>query len=360
LTAATVLHAIERSIDEDGPLAGKKKQTGNPPAGKRKARAAAGSSRGAKKPPLKKRDAAPAAPNADVSVPVAGPAPAAKPGTPSPPAKDTRNLLEKMIEEDDGKEVDEPVDPEATARGDSPMTLVGHLGEMRSRLLVVLVAVLVMMLVAFAFSDYLMAIIARPFTATGQKLNLFTIFEGFTLRLKGSLFASALICLPLIIYQVWKYIEPAVNRNDRMMMRLTLFSAIFLFYAGVVFTYFFLPLAIGALMAFAPPDMLITNNATEYFNFFLMSSLILGAVFELPIVMLLLTKMGIVSPHFLTSKRKYAIIIIWIIAALASPGPDPLSQALLALPLMLLYELSIVISKLIVRRKKKKELAERM
>lgn len=254
----------------------------------------------------------------------------------------------------------EEIDPDAASRGDSPMTLVGHLSEMRTRLLVVLVSVLVIMLVGFGFSDYLMMLINRPFTASGQKLNLFTLFEGFTLRLKSSLFLSVLICLPLIMYQVWKYIEPAINRNDRMMIRLTLVSSVLLFYLGVSFTYLFLPVAIMALMAFAPTDMLITNNATEYFNFFVMTAIILGAVFELPIVMLLLTKMGIVSPALLTSKRKYAIVLIWITAAFASPGPDPLSQAILALPLMLLYELSIVISKIIVRRKKKKELAERM
>ncbi len=273
----------------------------------------------------------------------------------APEKVEKKNMLERLIDEEEGED-DTPPDPEAIERGDTPMTLVEHLSEMRSRLLVVLAALLVIMLIAFGFSDYLLALIAKPFSASGQKLNLFTLFEGFTLRLKSSLFASVLICLPLIVYQIWKYIEPAVNRSNRTVIRLTLFSSIFLFYAGAVFAYFFLPLAIIALMGFAPPDMLITNNATEYFNFFLMTSLILGAIFELPIVILLLTKMGIVSPVFLTAKRKYAIVIIWIIAALASPGPDPLSQALLALPLMLLYEISIVISKVIVRRKKKREL----
>lgn len=271
---------------------------------------------------------------------------------------DNKNLLEKLIDEEEGED-NTPPDPEAIERGDRPMTLVEHLSEMRSRLLIILASLLIVMLIAFGFSDYLLALISRPFTTSGQKLNLFTLFEGFTLRLKSSLFASALICLPLIVYHIWKYIEPAINRNDRTIVRVTLLSSIFLFYAGTVFAYFFLPLAIIALMGFAPPDMLITNNATEYFNFFLMTSLILGAIFELPIVILLLTKMGLISPVFLTSKRKYAIVIIWIIAAIASPGPDPLSQALLALPLMLLYEISIVISKIMVRRKKKRELAER-
>jgi sec-independent protein translocase protein TatC len=356
-------------------LAKKSRQPGKPPAEKKKRGVKTPGGSKEKKPAKKpRRNVEPApAPSPD-NLPVAS-APVEEPrdghtGTARKSVarssnkdlkkKDNRNLIDKMITEEEGGEIEEPVDPEASTRGDSPMTLVGHLTEMRSRLLVVLISVLVLLLAGFGFSDYILMIISRPFIATGQKLNLFTLFEGFTLRLKGSLFASVLICLPLIIYQVWKYIEPAINRNDRTMIRITLASSVLLFYTGVTFTYFFLPLAISALMAFAPPDMLVTNNATEYFNFFVMTAIILGAVFELPIVMLLLTKMGIVSPAFLTSKRKYAIVLIWIVAALASPGPDPLSQALLALPLMLLYELSIVISKLIVRRKKKKELAERM
>ncbi len=263
-----------------------------------------------------------------------------------------------MMEEEKGEIEESSPDPAALERGDNPMSLVDHLNEMRSRLLVVLGAILVLMLVAFGFSDHLIALITKPFTASGQKLNLFTLFEGFTLRLKASLFVSLLLCLPLVVYQIWKYVEPAVNRNDRNTIRLSLGSSVFLFYAGTAFTFFFLPVAVIALMAFAPEEMLITNNATEYFNFFVMTSLILGAVFELPIIMLLLTKLGIISPAFLTGKRKYAIVVIWIIAAVASPGPDPLSQAMLALPLMVLYELSILISKIIVRNKRKKELAE--
>lgn len=270
-------------------------------------------------------------------------------------SKKKTDLIDHLI--DENSTLDETsVDPEALERGDKPMTIVEHLNELRSRLLIILSALIIIMIATFGFSDYVIMFIARPFSVTGQKLNLFTIFEGFSLRLKSSLFISLMLCLPLIVYHIWKYIEPAINRSDRNIVRITLLLAIFLFYAGTIFAYFFIPLAIRALMSFAPSDMLITNNATEYFNFFVISSLILGAIFELPIMVLLLTKMGLISPVFLIQKRKYAIVLIWIIAAVASPGPDPLSQALLALPLMFLYELSIVISKIIIRRKKKKEL----
>lgn len=344
---------MARKTTHPGDTPPKKKKPRTKPAGKSPAGKRAGKER---------QPAAPAPPLAGSDLPAESTPRAVAPAKTAAPS--SREVLKKKKAHPPAKPADDTgdleVDPEALSRGDNPMTLVGHLHEMRSRLLIALGSIVVVMIAGFFFSDYIMWVINRPFLATGQKLNLFTLFEGFTLRLKSSLFASLLICLPLIIYQVWKYIEPAVNRNDRLMMRLTLVFTGLLFYAGVAFTYFFLPVAIMALMAFAPPDMLITNNATEYFNFFVMTAIILGAVFELPIVMLLLTKMGIVSPAFLVGKRKYAIVLIWILAALVSPGPDPLSQALLAVPLMLLYELSIVISKIIVRRKKKKELAERM
>ena len=271
---------------------------------------------------------------------------------PKLPAKkdDDRNLPEIPLTQED-----ENIDPQALERGDNPMTMVDHLGEMRSRLLVLLSTVMVVTVLGFIFSDYLMVLINKPFLASGEKLNLFKLFEGFTIRIKASLFAALLICLPIITFQIWRYISPAVNRNDRTMIRLTMVAAVLLFYTGITLTYFILPMMIITLLGFAPENMLITNNASEYMNFFVMISLMMGSILELPIVILILSKMGIVSPSFLVSKRKYAIVIIWVVAALISP-PDPLSQALMAIPLMILYEVSIIISKLIAKKKKKKEL----
>lgn len=249
------------------------------------------------------------------------------------------------------------VEPEALERGDHPMSVVDHLTEMRSRLLVSLIVVVVCTVAGFYFSDYLMHLINAPFAQTGQKLNLFKIFEGVTLRIKAAVLCGLLLSLPLIVYQIWKYIFPAVEKGDRMFLRITLVAAILLFYGGIAVTYIFIPMAITTLLEFAPAGMNITNNATEYLNFFMLLSLSMGVVCELPIIMLVLTKIGIVSPSFLISKRKHAIVLIWIAAAFITP-PDPLSMTILAIPLMLLYEISIFISKFIVIRKIKKEMEE--
>ena len=237
------------------------------------------------------------------------------------------------------------------------MSVVDHLSEMRSRLLVSLIVIVSFTVAGFYFSDYLMHVINAPFAQTGQKLNLFKIFEGITLRIKTAVLCGLLLSLPLIVYQVWRYIFPAVEKGDRMFMRITLVAAVLLFYGGLVVTYIFIPMAITTLLGFSPEGMNITNNATEYLNFFVLLSLSMGIVFELPIIMLVLTKIGIISPSFLIAKRKHAIVLIWIAAAFITP-PDPLSMAILAIPLMLLYEISIFISKFIVIRKKKKELEE--
>lgn len=266
-------------------------------------------------------------------------------------AKTKKSAVKKITE----NEIPD-IDPAAKERGDIPMSLIGHLDEFRSRFLVSLVTIVVITLVSFFFSDQLLYIINKPYLATGLKLNVFNLIDGFLLRLKSAFIAGILLGFPIIIYEVWKYVVPAIERKDRMFSRATILIAVVLFYLGVTLTYFALPLAIKALLSFTPPEMTNTINASQYLNFVLIFCLAIGAVFELPIVILILTRIGIVTPSFLISKRKYAIVLIWILAAIITPTVDPLTQSLVAVPLMILYEISIVISKMVVLRKKKKEL----
>ncbi|HSV98310.1 MAG TPA: twin-arginine translocase subunit TatC [Spirochaetota bacterium] len=249
------------------------------------------------------------------------------------------------------------IDPDARTRGDIPMSLVSHLDEFRSRFLVSLLTVFIIMIVGFFFSDYILAVINKPYLATGLKLNVFNLIDGFLLRLKAAMLAGVLLGFPVIVYEFWKYISPAIGVGDRMFARLSVVAALFLFYLGLTLTYLTLPFAIKALLSFTPDDMTNMINAMQYLNFVMLFCLAIGVVFELPIVIMILTKIGIVSPALLVSKRKYAIVIIWILAAVITPTVDPLTQSLVAFPLMLLYEISIVISKFMVRRKKRSERA---
>ncbi|MCU0822316.1 MAG: twin-arginine translocase subunit TatC [Spirochaetes bacterium] len=251
------------------------------------------------------------------------------------------------INEDDKKAID---------RGDVPMSVVRHLDELRSRLIITLVMVLVITVVSFFAAKDLLDIITRPFFNTGNRLNIFNLTEGFMLNLKTSLLAGVLLGLPLIVFEVWKYIVPAVEKKNRRFIGLSVACGTFLFYAGIVFTYFvMLPVMVHMFLRFTPPEMTVTIGAEKYLSFVIIFSLAVAAMFELPVVILILTRIGIITPEFLIAKRKYAILTIWVVAAVITP-PDALTQIMLAIPLMLLYEISIIMSKIVLKRRKKKEL----
>ncbi len=246
----------------------------------------------------------------------------------------------------------------AKERGDEPMTVVDHLDEMRSRLLYSLMTVIIFTFAGFFLSDDLLYFINKPFIATGQKLNIFKLTGGFIIRLKASFVAGLMLGLPVILYHVWKFIAPAISKKDRRFSLTALVAAFFLFYGGMAFVFFLLlPFAIDMLLGFIGAEMLSTIGASDYMSFILMMSIAMGVLFELPIVVMILTRIGILTPAFLIQMRKYSVVIIWIIAAIITPQ-DILSQVLVAVPLMFLYEISIVISRIMTVRKKKREAQE--
>jgi sec-independent protein translocase protein TatC len=246
----------------------------------------------------------------------------------------------------------------AIERGDDPMTVVDHLDEMRSRILYILVTIILFTCAGFFLSDYLLSFINKPFIETGQKLNIFKLTGGFIIRLKASFVAGLMLGLPVILYHVWKFIAPAISKKDRRFSLIALVAAFFLFYGGMAFVFFIiLPFAINMLLGFIGSEMLSTIGASDYMSFILMMSIAMGVLFELPIVVMILTRIGILTPAYLIQMRKYSVVIIWIIAAVITPQ-DILSQVLVAIPLMFLYEISIVISRIMLIRKKKREAME--
>lgn len=270
------------------------------------------------------------------------------------PAEKFYKLLTEEDKDKEEKEVEE-IDPESIARGDEPMSVVGHLDELRSRVLVILASFMIITAIAFYFSDILVYYVNKPFLDSGNKLNIFTLVGGFMLKFKVSAATALFILVPMIIFQIWRFIVPAIERKNRTFSRITIISAVLLFYSGAAFVFFILlPAAIKVMLSFVGPEMISTIGADDYLNFIIFSSLIMGVLFEVPVIILVLTRLGIVSPQFLIRKRKYAILVIWIIAAIVTPQPDPLSQSLVGVPLMLLYEISIIISKIVARRERKK------
>lgn len=253
-------------------------------------------------------------------------------------------------------ETEEPGEIEAITRGDNPMTVVEHLEEFRYRLLVCLGALIVIAIVSFNFSDFILEFIARPFAKSGNRLNIFTLTEGFIIRLKTSALSALLISLPLIIFHLWRYVAPAISVQEKKGTRWVVFFSLIMFYAGVTFVFFIvIPYSITVLLGFVDKNMSAVIGANDYLGFIFIFCAGMGVLFQLPVVVMLLTKADMLSPQYLIAKRRYAIVIIWIMAAVVTP-PEVLSQALVAIPVMGLYELSIIISKFVTIRKKRREL----
>lgn len=259
---------------------------------------------------------------------------------------------------DNKEKENEEVDPDSIARGDHPMSIVDHLDEFRSRFLKVFLALVVFTFVAFYFSDQLVYYINKPFLETNNQLHIFKLTGGFMLRFKASAGAAILLLIPYVLFHIWRFIAPAIGKTERMFSRLTIISAVLLFYSGVAFVFFLLiPFTIKMFLSFIGTYMITTIGADDYLNMIFIFCLLMGILFEMPIIMLILTKIGIVTPELLITKRRYAIVVIWVIAALVSP-PDVISMTLCGIPLMALYEISIVLSRFMILRKKRKEIAQ--
>jgi sec-independent protein translocase protein TatC len=279
---------------------------------------------------------------------------------PTPPKK-RKDLIQALTEYGEadvpGDAAHEETDPRALDRGDIPMTLVDHLGELRSRIITSIIVVIVLTIGAFVYSNEILKFLTAPYTATGYKLNVFKLTEGFMIRLKVSAIAALLVGVPFIMHQVWRFILPAIEKKDRMFSRLSLLSSILLFYSGVVFVFYLLvPFTVKVLLSFVAKDWISTIGANDYINLVFFFCVVMGILFELPIIMMILTRIGVVTPSFLVRKRKYAIVLAFVISAVITPTQDMLTQSIVAIPLILLYEASIFVSKLTTVRKQKRQL----
>ncbi len=232
--------------------------------------------------------------------------------------------------------------------------VLDHLDRFRGGFLIVLGLLATFTIAGFFLSDYILGFITRPFVESGQKLNIFTLTGGFMIRLRAAFGAAVLVTVPVIVYQLWRVIRPIMPKASLKLSRFLVFLAVLLFYGGIAFVYFIiLPSAVTILIRFIGAEMLSTIGADDYLRFTLIFSMAMGVLFELPILSMILTQLGILTPQLLSKNRKYAIVIIWILAALITPTPDPLNQSFVAVPLMFFYEMSVIASRLIVRRRER-------
>ncbi len=236
------------------------------------------------------------------------------------------------------------------------LPLTAHLEELRKRLMRVLIMVGLGFGVCYTFKDWSFKIITKPLVEVlpqNTSLIYTGLPEAFFIHMKIAFFASLFVTSPYTLYQIWKFISPGLYAKEKKYVVPFVLSSTLLFVGGVLFGYFIaLPPAFKFFVSFTTDVLKPMVSFREYLGLTLKFLLAFGLSFEMPVFMFFLTKLGIVNATMLSKQRRYAILIIFIAAAILTPSPDALSQILMAVPLMLLYEVSIVVSKIAGRKRK--------
>ena len=231
--------------------------------------------------------------------------------------------------------------------GDVEMPFLEHLEELRQRIIYILIGLVIGTIAAWVFIDFLVDyILLIPAKNAELKLQNLKPFGQLFLYFQVALIAGFVVSVPNFFYQLWRFISPALQVKEKRYIKWIVFFSSLCFLSGIVFAYYLmLPLTLKFAAAFGSED--IENNIaiTEYFSIIISVMLAAGVVFELPIMSFFLSKLGIVTPKLMRRFRKHSIIVILALAAVLTPGTDPIAQLLLAIPLVLLYEISIFVSK---------------
>jgi sec-independent protein translocase protein TatC len=239
--------------------------------------------------------------------------------------------------------------------GESKLTLLGHFQELRKRLIRSIIAVAVAAAISFIFWKWIFYILILP--AGNIDLIFIELTEMIGTIMKVCLASGLILSMPYLTVQAILFIRPALTKKEEMYVYVILPWIALMFTGGVVFGYFILiPPAIGFLYTYgsdiATPQIIIGN----YISIITRLLIAIGLVFELPVVTTFLARMGILSPQWLAGKRKIFIIVAFILAAIITPTFDPINQSLVAVPLIILFEMSIWLAKLVYRKKQEAEI----
>lgn len=240
-------------------------------------------------------------------------------------------------------------------------TLVDHLVELRKRLLYAVLLVLVIFAGLFYFSDVIYEWIADPLTKLlpkGTSMIATDVTSPFFAPFKLTLFASVVISMPFILHQAWAFISPGLYQHEKRLAIPLLFTSVILFYGGLSFAYFVVfPLVFGFFTSVGPSNVAVMTDISSYLNFVMKLFLAFGVVFEIPVATMLIIRAGITDRKTLAQKRPYVIVGCFVVGMLLTP-PDLVSQSLLALPMWLLFESGLIMSRLMPAPVNRDELAD--
>jgi sec-independent protein translocase protein TatC len=229
------------------------------------------------------------------------------------------------------------------------LTILGHLNELRSRLLKSVIAIVVASVISFVFADRIFSVLTRP--AAGFELIYIDMTEMLGIYMKVCLTVGIALAMPYLLFQVLMFIFPALTRREKKYVLLIIPWISLMFAAGIVFSYFILlPPAINFLLTFGSDFATPQIRIGSYINLVTRVILATGVIFELPVISTFLARLGIVTSEWMAGKRKIAVVGAFVLAALITPTFDPVNQCLVAVPLVVLYELSIWLAKLVQKR----------
>jgi sec-independent protein translocase protein TatC len=238
-----------------------------------------------------------------------------------------------------------PADPEGR------MSFMEHLGELRTRIVRALIGLLVGLAITLPFSEKIVDFLARPIKKMGYTLVFTSPTEAFWVQMKVALMAGLFLAAPAILWQVWRFVEPGLHAHEKKYAVPFILIGSVLFLGGGAFSLFVVtPYALNFLLSYARPGLTPMITLQNHVDFLLKFTLAFGIVFELPLAITLLARMGVVNARMLARNRKYAILGAFVVAAVLTPTPDIFNQTLMAGPLILLYEVGIVSARIFGRR----------
>ncbi len=249
----------------------------------------------------------------------------------------------------------------AGLEGEGRMTFLEHLGELRVVVFRVLITLIAGMAACLGFARWIQQLLILPFESAAARLGaeagqlaLLSPTEGFIVHLKIAFFAGIIVGSPVIFYHIWRFVAPGLYARERRAALPVILSATVCFLSGVVFGFYVLSFATEFFLRFSTAEIANQWSLTRYIGFVTRLVFAFGVVFELPLVIFILSRMGLVTPDTLKRYRRHAAIGIVVLAAVLTP-PDPISQMLLALPVYLLFEFSILVSRMVYRKRMEPE-----
>ena len=240
-----------------------------------------------------------------------------------------------------------PIYPEERKKLD----VITHLEELRKRILICLAALVFVAVLSFWKGGAIMTLVQRPIRGLVDELIFISPTEAFIAYIKVSLLFGFVVCFPLILYQFWAFIAPALSKEKRSRMIVWMTFALALFLAGILFSYFLaIPAALKFLLRFSSGIAVAKITLGKYISFFGALVLVGGITFEIPIIIGFLVDVGLVKTRVLKRKRHYAILAIMVFAAIITPTQDILNMLLFAVPMMVLYEIGIIVGAVLERK----------